>query len=154
MSGLAGSSDALAIARLAAQTRPLTVIAATALDAQRLLEEIRWLDPRLRVFLLPDWETLPYDSFSPHQDLVSERLATLYQIQTSAFDVALLPATTALMRLCPPAYLAAYTFFLEEGKRLDLDAHKRQLATAGYSHVTQVVAPGEFCVRGGLIDQG
>ncbi|MBI3371389.1 MAG: transcription-repair coupling factor [Betaproteobacteria bacterium] len=152
MSGLAGSSDALAIARLAAQTQPLTVIAATALDAQRLLEEIRWLDPRLRVFLLPDWETLPYDSFSPHQDLVSERLATLYQIQTGAFDVALLPATTALMRVCPPAHLAAYTFFLAEGKRLDLDAHKRQLATAGYSHVTQVVAAGEFCIRGGLID--
>ena len=106
----------------------------------------------MRAFLLPDWETLPWDSFSPHQDLVSERLATLYQIQTGAFDVALVPATTALMRLCPPAYLAAYTFFLEEGKRLELPALKRQLATAGYSHVTQVVAPGEYCVRGGLID--
>ena len=152
LSSLAGSSDALAIARMASESRPLTVIAASALDAQRLLEEIRWFAPQLRTFLLPDWETLPWDSFSPHQDLVSERLATLYQIQTGAFDVALVPATTALMRLCPPAYLAAYTFFLEEGKRLELTALKKQLATAGYSHVTQVVAPGEYCIRGGLID--
>ena len=151
-SALAGSSDALTIARMAAESRPLSVVAATALDAQRLLEEIRWLAPELRTFLLPDWETLPWDTFSPHQDLVSDRLATLYQIQTGAFDVALVPAATALMRLCPPAYLAAYTFFLEEGKRLDLEALKKQLATAGYSHVTQVVAPGEFCVRGGLVD--
>src|SRR4051794_7436610 len=74
---LAGSSDALAITRLAAEGHPLVVISATALDAQRLVDEVRWFAPDLRVCLLPDWETLPYDSFSPHQDLVSERLATL-----------------------------------------------------------------------------
>ncbi len=99
--------------------------------------------------LLPDWETLPYDSFSPHHDLVSERLATLYRIQRGEFDVVLVPASTALVRLCPPAYLAAYTFFLRQGERLDADALRRQLALAGYSAVTQVVTPGEFCFRGG-----
>ena len=111
---LAGSADALALARLAAGVaQPLAVIAAaTALDAQRLVEEIAWFAPQLRVCLLPDWETLPYDSFSPHQDLVSERLATLYRIQRGDFDIAIVPAATALVRLCPPAYLAAYTFFL------------------------------------------
>ena len=149
---LAGSSDALAIARLAAEGRPLAVISATALDAQRLVEEMRWFAPQLRVFLLPDWETLPYDNFSPHNDLVSERLATLYQIQRGEFDVALAPASTALYRLCPPAYLAAYTFFLEAGKTLNPDALRAQLLTAGYAHVTQVVAPGEYCIRGGIID--
>jgi len=149
---LAGSSDALAIARLAAEGRPLAVISATALDAQRLLDEVRWFAPQLRVFLLPDWETLPYDNFSPHHDLVSERLATLYQIQRGDFDVAIVPASTALYRLCPPAYLAAYTFFLEVGKTLDPEALKAQLLTAGYAHVTQVVAPGEYCIRGGIID--
>ena len=76
--GLAGSADALALARLAAETKPLAVITATAQDAQRLLEEIAWFAPSLRVGLLPDWETLPYDQFSPHADLVSERLSTLY----------------------------------------------------------------------------
>jgi transcription-repair coupling factor (superfamily II helicase) len=149
---LAGSADALALGRLAAGSAPLAVITASAFDAQRLVEELAWFAPGLRVCLLPDWETLPYDAFSPHQDLVSERLATLYRIQRGEFDVAVVPAQTALVRLCPPAYLAARTFFLEQGKRLDVEALRQQLATAGYHHVTQVVAPGEFCVRGGLID--
>ncbi|MEW6689019.1 MAG: transcription-repair coupling factor [Pseudomonadota bacterium] len=151
-SGLAGSSDALALARLAAAGRPLAVVSADALCSARLLEEIAWFAPQLRVCLLPDWETLPYDSFSPHHDLVSERLATLYRIQRGDFDVVLVPAATALVRLCPPAYLAAYTFFLRQGERLDAGALRRQLALAGYSATTQVVAPGEFCFRGGIID--
>src|SRR5689334_8666195 len=149
---LVGSADALALARLAAAEKPLAVIAATAQDAQRLVDEIAWFAPQLRVCLLPDWETLPYDQFSPHQDLVSERLATLYRIQRGDFDVALVPAPTALVRLCPPAYIAARTFQLSSGTQLDLERLRAQLATAGYQHVTQVVAPGEVCVRGGLID--
>ena len=150
--GLAGSSDALALARLAADARPLAVISANALDASRLLEELAWFAPDLRAYLLPDWETLPYDNFSPHHDLVSERLATLYRIQRGDFDVVLVPAPTALFRLCPPQYLAAYTFFLRQGEKLDAEALKRQLALAGYTATTQVVAPGEFCFRGGIID--
>jgi transcription-repair coupling factor (superfamily II helicase) len=149
---LAGSADALALARLAATDKPLAAIASTALDAQRLVEEMAWFAPGLRVCLLPDWETLPYDQFSPHQDLVSERLATLYRIQRGDFDVAVVPAPTALGRLCPPAYIAAHSFLLQATERLDLEKLKTQLVTAGYEHVTQVVAPGEVCFRGGLID--
>ena len=149
---LHGSADALALARLAKQARPLVVLCATALDAQRLLEEIPYFAPELALNLLPDWETLPYDSFSPHQDLISERLATLYAITRGNCDVALIPASTALYRLAPPSYLAAYTFFLKQNERLDLEKLRAQLALAGYSHVTQVVAPGEYCLRGGLID--
>ncbi|HSH07610.1 MAG TPA: transcription-repair coupling factor [Burkholderiales bacterium] len=150
---LVGSADALALARLAQDdARPLAVICASAQGAQRLLEELRWFAPQLRVCLLPDWETLPYDQFSPHPDLVSERLATLYQLQSGAFDVALVPATTALVRLCPPSYLAAHTFFIQVDERLDLEALRRQMTIAGYAQVTQVVAPGEVCFRGGLID--
>jgi len=150
--GLSGSGDALALARLAAEEKPLAVVCATALDAQRLLDEIAWFAPSLRVCLLPDWETLPYDQFSPHQDLVSERLETLYRIQRGEFDVAIAAAPTALVRLCPPAYIAARTFFLETKGKIDLEALRQQLVLAGYQHVTQVVAPGEFCFRGGLID--
>ncbi|MCD6042245.1 MAG: transcription-repair coupling factor, partial [Burkholderiales bacterium] len=149
---LAGSADALAVARLAQDEAPLAIVTATALDAQRLLEEIPWFSPQLRVCLLPDWETLPYDQFSPHQDLVSERLATLYRIQRGEFDVAVVPASTALLRLCPPAYLAGHTFFLKAGERLLLEKLREQLVVAGYQHVTQVVSPGEVCFRGGLID--
>ena len=149
---LAGSADALALARLAQAENPLAVITASALDAQRLLEELRWFGPKLRVCLLPDWETLPYDQFSPHQDLVSERLATLYRIQRGDFDVAVVPAATALVRLCPPSYIAGHTFFLKAGEKLSLERVREQLAVAGYQHVTQVVSPGEACFRGGLID--
>src|SRR4051812_10458900 len=150
---LAGSADALALARLSQEDgRPLTLITATAVDAQRLVDEIQWFSPGLRVCLLPDWETLPYDQFSPHQDLVSERLATLHRIHRGDFDVAVVPAPTALVRLCPPAYIAARTFLLRAGEKLSSEKLKEQLVVAGYQHVTQVVAPGEFCFRGGLID--
>ena len=150
-----GSSDALSIARLATRDQgagPVAVLCAQATDAQRLSEEIAWFAPSRRVMLFPDWETLPYDGFSPHQDLISERLATLYHLQRDEFDVVIVPAATALYRLPPPAYLAAYTFFLKQGESLNVDALRRQFTLASYHHVTQVVAPGEFCVRGGLID--
>src|SRR3954471_5794476 len=150
--GLSGSGDALALARLAAEQKPLVIVTANAQDAQRLIEEIAWLSPGLSVCFLPDWETLPYDQFSPHQDLVSQRLATLYRIQRGDFDVAVVPVSTALVRLCPPSYIAAHTFLLEAKTRIDVEALKKQLAMAGYEPVTQVVAPGEFCFRGGLVD--
>ncbi len=149
---LHGSSDALALARLAQETKPLIVFCASALDAQRLCEEIPYFAPELAVNLLPDWETLPYDSFSPHHDLISERMATLYAITRGSCNLTLIPASTALYRLAPPSYLAAYTFFLKQGEPFSLPQLRAQLTLAGYSHVTQVVAPGEYCVRGGLID--
>ena len=151
-SGLAGSADALALSRLALEARPLAVVPASAQDGTRLLEEIGWFAPELRICLLPDWETLPYDSFSPHHDLVSERLATLYRILRGEFDVAIVPAATALGRLCPASHLAAYTFFLRQNEKLDADALRRQLTLAGYSGVSQVMGPGEFCFRGGIVD--
>ena len=153
-----GSADAYALAQAAAvlkaEKRMLAVVVANATDAQRLLAEIPWFggEPALRCHLLPDWETLPYDAFSPHQDLVSERLATLHEVQNGQCDVLIVPATTALLRMAPPAFLAAYTFFFKQGETLDEARLKTQLTLAGYTHVTQVMSPGEYSVRGGLID--
>ncbi|MCE5182868.1 MAG: transcription-repair coupling factor [Betaproteobacteria bacterium] len=147
-----GSGDALALAQLAEKTRPLIVLTESAWDAQRLHDEIPYFAPELSVHLLPDWETLPYDQFSPHQDLISERLATLYQISQNACDIAIIPATTALYRLPPREFLAAHTFFLKQGTQLDLDALRGQLTLAGYTHVAQVLSPGEYSVRGGIVD--
>ena len=156
-----GSSDAFLLAQAAAQLKAnrqmLAVVVANAGDAQRLLTEIPWFraddtQDALRCHLLPDWETLPYDAFSPHQDLVSERLATLYEIQNGQCDVLIVPATTALTRMAPPAFLAAYTFFFKQGETLDEVRLKTQLALAGYTGVSQVMSPGEYSVRGGLID--
>jgi transcription-repair coupling factor (superfamily II helicase) len=154
-----GSADAYVLAQAAVelklQRRMLTVVVANASDAQRLLAEIPWFgeqNDQLRCHLLPDWETLPYDAFSPHQDLVSERLATLHQVQNGQCDVLIVPATTALVRMAPPSFLAAYTFFFKQGETLDETRLKSQLTLAGYTHVTQVMSPGEYSVRGGLID--
>ena len=153
---LYGSSDAWALAQAALELKSrgqmLAVIVAQASDGQRLLDEIPWFAAGLRCHLLPDWETLPYDAFSPHQDLVSERLATLHEIRSGQCDVMIVPATTALVRMAPPSFLAAYTFFFKQGESLDEAALKAQLTLAGYSHVTQVMSPGEYSVRGGLID--
>ena len=152
LSELPGSADAWALSRLAAEAKPLAIVCASALEAQRLRDEIPFFDPSLRVALFPDWETLPYDSFSPHQDLISERLETLYRVTQGEADVLIVPATTALYRLPPPSYLAGHTFFIKQASLLDLDALRSQLSLAGYGHVTQVMSPGEYCVRGGLID--
>ncbi len=154
------AADALLLAQLAQRDKAagkLTVIVtADANVARRLMDEITFFDPDLRCAMFPDWETLPYDTFSPHQDLISERLATLWRIQQrhkdSGADVVLMPATTALYRLAPSAFLAGYTFEFKVKQKLDEAKLKAQLTLAGYSHVTQVVSPGEYAVRGGLID--
>ncbi len=151
---LAGSADALALAELAVRNkgRTLAVVTASAADAQRLLDEIPWFAPGLKVRLLPDWETLPYDHFSPHQDLVSERLATLWAALQGEVEILLVPASTAVNRLAPPEFMAAYTFEFKKGQKLDADKFRGQVTLAGYAHVTQVVSPGEYSIRGGLID--
>ena len=156
-----GSADALLLARFAAQQagagHMTAIVSADPADTQRLEQEIAFFEPGLRIAVFPDWETLPYDSFSPHQDLISERLATLWRILQSRqagrdLDIVLVPATTALTRLAPPSFLAAYTFNFRQKQRLDEAGLKAQLTLAGYSHVSQVVSPGEYAVRGGLID--
>jgi transcription-repair coupling factor (superfamily II helicase) len=155
-----GSADALMLAQLAQREkeagRPTAIVCADASDAQRLMEEMAFFAPELRLALFPDWETLPYDSFSPHQDLISERLATLWRIQQrdrdNGADVVIVPAATALYRLAPPGFMAGYTFHFKVKQALDEAKLKSQLTLAGYSHVTQVVSPGEYAVRGSLID--
>jgi transcription-repair coupling factor (superfamily II helicase) len=155
-----GSSDALLLAKLAqrdkAAKRLTAIVTSDATDTQRLMHEIAFFAPEVRLTLFPDWETLPYDSFSPHQDLISERLATLWRIsqrdKDSGADVVIVPATTALYRLAPPSFLAGYTFAFKTKQKLDEAKFKAQLTLAGYNHVSQVVSPGEYAVRGGLID--
>ena len=155
-----GSADALLLAHLGererAAHRTTAIVTADAADARRLLDELAFFAPQLRCALFPDWETLPYDSFSPHQDLISERLAALWRIsqkdKDTGADVVIVPATTALYRLAPPSFLAGYTFEFKVKQKLDEAKLRAQLTLAGYSHVSQVVSPGEYAVRGGLID--
>ena len=155
-SGLVGSSDAALIAQTALRYRDqfsvMVIFCAQAQEAQRLLEEIPAFAPQLKTLLLPDWEILPYDHFSPHQDLVSERLATLYELLNGSCDIVLVPVTTALQRLGPPNFLSGHTFFFRQGDKLNEAALKLQLQQAGYDPVSAVMRPGEYSIRGGLFD--
>ena len=128
------------------------VIAENAARSQRLLQEVQAWQPELRVAGLGDWETLAYEAFSPHQDLISERLNSLYLAITGQLDLLIVAAPTALQRLPPPNYLAANTFFFRTGQSLSVDRLRQQLQTAGYSPVGQVFSPSEYAIRGGLID--
>ncbi|AOX99374.1 transcription-repair coupling factor [Jeongeupia sp. USM3] len=147
-----GSADAWLLARLATQARPLLILTASAQDAGRIRDEIRYFAPKHTVVQLPDWETLPYDHFSPHHDLISERLASLWQIREQQADVIIVPIQTAMGRLAPVEYLAAYTFNIRKGSKFDPEKLRADLIFAGYNHVTQVFSPGEFSIRGGLVD--
>lgn len=152
------TSDALVLSQLAQTCREkgerLLVICADPLDAVRLTQELPWFNPNLGVRSLPDWETLPYDVLSPQEDIVSDRLETLYRMTsgTGQVDVIVASAVTAAQRMAPVAYIGANTFFFKTGDTLSLDTLKANLVTAGYAHVKQVLAAGEFAVRGGIID--
>lgn len=121
-------------------------------DALRLFEEIQQFNTDLRIFHLPDWETLPYDNLSAHQDLVSERLSTLYSLAQGKVDVLVAAAPTAIQKIAPPSYLASTSFYFKAGEQLNERNFREQLTTAGYTHVSQVISPGEYCIRGGIID--
>lgn len=148
-----GSGDAWLIADLALQSaKPLVIMCSDPLDALRLADEVPLFAPHLRVRQFPDWETLAYDGFSPHEDLISSRLEAMNALLQREVDVLTVPVTTALYRLPPPSFLAAYTFAFKQGEKLDEAQFREQMILANYNHVTQVTAPGEFCIRGGLID--
>lgn len=148
-----GSGDALLLADLARQSPHSVIVFCTdPLDAQRLNHEIKLFGPELTVQQFPDWETLPYDSFSPHEDLISARLKALNALLHNEIDVLTIPVSTALYRLAPPAFLAAHSFGFQQGEKLNEQQLKEQMVLANYNHVTQVTAPGEFSIRGGLID--
>jgi len=151
---LYGAAPALAIAEAAPRADgPLIVVARSSREAETLSEEIRFFaGTGLNVRVFPDLETLPYDSFSAHPDITSARLATMAELPRARHGVWLVAIDTLLQRLAPRSYIDAYSLKVHVGETLDLEALRAQLALAGYSAVTQVVAHGEFAVRGSLID--
>ena len=120
--------------------------------ALRLQTAWQFFRPADNALFLPDWETLPYERFSPHQDLVSERLSVLWQLKNGLADALFVPVATAMQRLAPAPFLLGRTFWLKTGQRLDIAALRQNLVEAGYSAVSNVVAGGEFAVRGGIVD--
>lgn len=152
--GLTGASRALAVAEAAADADGAVLcVTASAKDAEAFERELAFFGeggPPLMHF--PDWETLPYDSFSPHQDIVSERLATLAALPRLERGIVVVPAATLLQRLPPADYVRARAIALERGQRLDREDFVAGLVAAGYVRVSQVMEHGDIAVRGSLID--
>ena len=137
---------------LSSKKQSLNIFTGNVFEAIRLKEEISWFYPKLRVNHFPDWETLPYDQISPHPDLISERLLTLYQMTQREFDINLLPLSTSLHLLPPRSYIEKFSFNFKTNQAVDINAFKNRLVDNGYLYVEKVMNPGEFAMRGGIID--
>ncbi|MGA7539706.1 MAG: transcription-repair coupling factor [Steroidobacteraceae bacterium] len=151
---LHGSAPALALAEAThADQRLYVVVVAAARELDRLAAELRFFaGERLTLLALPDWEVLPYDLFSPHPDIISERLRTLFELPQTRQGCLIVAADTLMQRLAPKQYVQSRAFELARGQALALEPFRQRLTDAGYASVSQVTSPGEFAVRGSLFD--
>lgn len=153
---LHGAAESLAIYSCAKNADTfVTVITPDSLSANKLRFELQFFaeeDAALPVVSFPDWEILPYDQFSPHQDIISERLLTLYSLPQLKKGILIVPINTLMHYTTARDYVESSTFLLKKGDELDLVAFQRRLERSGYRHVSQVMEHGEFSVRGSLID--
>lgn len=131
---------------------PLFILTENAEDARKHESEFRFFAPHLKTAFFPDWETLPYEHFSPHKDLISLRLSLLWQLFNRQIDVLIMPVAVAMQKLPPVSFVGGRSFLLQVGNRVDFAALKQNLVLSGYSAVGNVVAAGEFAVRGSLLD--
>ena len=151
---LYGSSTALAVAQAARRHKaPVIVITRDTNECLQLQQALNvFVKDKEQVHLFPDWETLPYDVFSPHQDIISQRLETLYKLPDLKQGIVILPVETLLQKLTPRGYINKNSLIVNIGEQLDLDALRNKLEQAGYLCVPQVQDHGDFAVRGNLID--
>lgn len=148
------SGEALWLSELkeSAKDTPFCIICDSAQAARALKTALAFFAPNFKTAILPDSETLPYDPFSPHPDLISEKLKTLWQMSQNAVDFLIIPAAVALQRLAPSAFLIGQTFLLKAGERIALNAFRQRLQEAGYVATKQVIAAGEYALRGAILD--
>ncbi|RLP55812.1 MAG: transcription-repair coupling factor [Ketobacter sp.] len=151
---LQGSGSAWAISQAASQHEGLVlVITANTQHAIQLEQEIPfYAQTELQIYSFPDWETLPYDSFSPHQDIVSQRLSTLYRLPTLRKGILIVPASTLMHRVAPVSFLQGQTLMLDVGQKFEIDSVRSRLEQAGYRSVETVMDHGEYAVRGAIMD--
>jgi transcription-repair coupling factor (superfamily II helicase) len=152
--GVHGSARALVLAEaIGADTRPWVFIVADVRELERLAAELRFFSGNaVPILTLPDWEVLPYDLFSPHPDIVSERLRTLARLPSLKRGILLLSADNLLARLAPTDYVRARSFELKADEPLAIEPLRERLVQSGYVSVSQVTGPGEFALRGSLFD--
>ena len=153
---LQGSSASIALYQGAISSNaPILLVTHDTPSALRLEQELLSLsqsEHELTICLFPDWETLPYDTFSPHQDIISQRLATLYQLSRMERGIVIVPVTTLVQRLAPKKYLEANSLIINKGDKKDLHQLRQNLEASGYRCVDQVMEHGEFSARGAIVD--
>ncbi len=150
---LPGAAQGLVIAEAARSAKRFTLLLTdNSQSADRLKEELAFFAPELPVLHFPDWETLPYDVFSPHQDIISQRVATLYQLPQLQQGILVVPINTALHRLAPKSFMLDASLMLDVGQKLDVASMRSRLQASGYQAVDTVYEHGEFAVRGALLD--
>ena len=153
-SGMAGAGAGLVLASHTEQSGGLTiVITENSQQAERLQTEARFFsDERINILEFPDWEILPYDNFSPHQDIISQRLATLSQLKNAQDALLIIPVSTLMHRLVPATFIKAMSLDLQLGEQLNMFNMRRDLEASGYLCVESVYEHGEFAVRGSIMD--
>ncbi len=158
---LHGSAPSYAVAQLieklsqdnSNQKAPLIYVCATALHVQQISRELDfYCDKTVQILTFPDWECLPYDRVSPHAEIVSNRLLALHRLPTMQNSILIIPINALIQRLTPQSYVNAHTFDLQVGDDLDTEAFRQRLVDASYYSVDQVLSPGEFAIRGGIVD--
>ncbi|CAM3557891.1 Transcription-repair-coupling factor [Vibrio aerogenes CECT 7868] len=149
---LSGSSLALAAAELALQHNHHTLlVTADTQTALKLQQETEAFFSQ-EIALFPDWETLPYDNFSPHQEIISERISRLYQLPNKKAGITIAPVSTLLQKQSPRSFLLQHTLMVRQGDQFSLEKLRHQLEQSGYRHVDQVFGPGEYASRGAILD--
>jgi transcription-repair coupling factor (superfamily II helicase) len=150
---LYGTAKWMAVSKAASESlRPFVVFTSDIASALKIEQELRFFDPRMAIHHYPDWETLPYDRFSPYQDIISERLTTLSLIPDFKKEVLIVAVQTAMHRIVPGEWLALHSFSLVKGEVLDRDKFRKKLIDNGYRSSPQVSESGEYAIRGSLID--
>ena len=154
---LYGSSASVAILNAAQiADSPILLITHNTPSALKFEQELISIQPnsdeKLNICLFPDWETLPYDTFSPHQDIISQRLATLYQLSRMDKGIIIVPISTLVQKLSPKHYIEANSLQVKTGEKKDLHQLRLNLEACGYRCVEQVMEHGEFSARGAILD--
>lgn len=148
-----GSSISLLTAETArAHDGPVVMVARDNPHAHRLERELAVFARGLEVLHFPDWETLPYDRFAPHPEIISQRIAALNRMPAARRGVLVVPVATLMQRLAPRSHISGFGISVCRGQQMNLEAEQQRLDAAGYRNVAQVSDPGEFAVRGALID--
>lgn len=152
---LHGSASSLAVASLAnaAEQGPLVYVCSQASHCEPVSKELAFfLGENIPIYVFPDWECLPYDRVSPHPDIISRRLLALHKLPDLKRGVLIVPITALMQRLTPRGYINAHAFNLSINDDLDTEQFRKRLVDAGYYSVDQVMSPGEFAIRGGIVD--